>query len=148
MARYAAAGFVLEAVLLVVSGVLLNRLKSGADSTDTDFTSLAGTAIVVFALFIQPLFAPLLGRPWMQMELFGLAPDPTVAATLGVLLTMRRVPWTLFVIPLLWCAVTGVTLWAMDAADALIMPAIAALTIGLALWRGLRAVSASSGARS
>jgi hypothetical protein len=133
MARYAAIGFAVEAVLLIVSGIVLNRLKPG-----TDFTRRAGMAIVVFALFIQPLFAPMLGRPWTQLEIFGLAPDPTVAVTIGALLTMRRAPWVLFVIPLLWCAITGATLWAMDAADALLMPAIAVLAIGLALWRRLR----------
>jgi hypothetical protein len=133
MARYAAIGFAVEAILLVVSGIVLNRLKPGAD-----FTHHAGVAIVVFALFIQPLLTPMLGRPWTQMEIFGLAPDPTVAVTVGALLTMRRVPSVLFVIPLLWCAITGATLWAMDAADALLMPAIAVLAIGLALRRRLR----------
>jgi len=137
MARYAAVSFALEAILFVLSCVFLNRLKSG-----TDLMSHAGTAIVVFALFIQPLFAPLLGRPWTQMEIFGLAPDPTVAATLGALLTMRHAPWYLFVIPMLWCAVTGATLWAMGAADALIMPAIAVLTIGLAVGGRLRSTAA------
>jgi hypothetical protein len=133
MARYAAIGFAVEAVLLIVSGIVLNRLKPG-----TDFTHHAGVAIVVFALFIQPLLTPMLGRPWAQMEIFGLAPDPTVAVTIGALLTMRRAPWVLFVIPLLWCAITGATLWAMDAADALLMPAIAVLAIGLALRRRMR----------
>ena len=142
MARYAAVAFTLEAVLLVVCGVVLNRLKPG-----TDPISHAGAAIVVFALFIQPLFAPLLGRPWTQMEIFGLAPDPTVAATLGALLAMPRTPWTLLVIPLLWCAATGATLWAMDAPDAAVMPAIAVLTVGLALWRWLRADAAHTNAR-
>ena len=138
MARYAAVGFTLEAILFIVSGVVLNRLKSGAD-----LISHAGTAIVIFALFIQPLFAPLLSRPWTQMEIFGLAPDPTVAATLGALLTMRRAPWFLFVIPILWCAVAGATLWAMDAPDALLMPVVAVLTVGLAL--GCRLRSAATG---
>lgn len=142
MARYAALGFTLEAILLIVSGVVLNRLKSGAEMTSADFTSLAGTAIVVFALFIQPLSAPLFGRPWTQMEIFGLAPDPTVAATLGALLAMRRAPWYLLVIPILWCAITGATLWAMAAPEALIMPAIAVLVIGLAILRRLRPAAA------
>lgn len=148
MARYAAAGFVLEAILLIVAGVVLNRLKPDTDSTSGDFTNLAGTAIVVFALFIQPLFAPLLGRSWTQMEIFGLAPDPTVAASLGALLSLRRAPWFLLVIPLLWCAVAGATLWAMDAPDALIMPAVAILVIGLALWIRLSPASATAHVRS
>ena len=109
-----------------------------------DAASRIGMAVVVFALFIQPLMAPLLGRPWAQMEIFGLAPDPTVAATLGALVVMRRAPWVLLIIPLLWCALTGLTLRAMQAPNALLMPAIAVLAIGLAIWRS---ASARLGAR-
>ena len=137
-ARYFAIAFAAEAVLLIVSGVLMNRLTPGADPLNR-----AGAAIVAFALLVQPLFAPLFGRPWLQMEFFGLAPDPTVAATFGALLTMRRAPWPLFVIPLLWCAVTGATLWAMQAPDALLMPAIAVLAIGLAVRKACAPVSLS-----
>jgi hypothetical protein len=132
MARYAAIGFVAQAVLLAVFGVVLNRLAPGAG-----VACRAGVAIVAFALFLQPLLAPAFGRAWTQMEFFGLAPDPTVAATLGALIAMRRVHWPLLVIPFAWCAVTGLTLWAMDAADALLMPGIAVLAIGLAIRKAL-----------
>jgi hypothetical protein len=127
MARYVAIGFAAEAILLIHFGIVLNRLAPGRD-----FASYVGITLVAFALLVQPLLAPLFGRAWTQAEIFGLMPDPTVAATLGALLAMRRAPWPLFVIPLLWCAITGMTLWAMDAPDALLMPAIAVLTIGLA----------------
>jgi len=130
MARYFAIGFAAQAAMLVVSGVVLNRLAPAAG-----FASRAGSGIVVFALLAQPLFAPLFGRAWTEIEVFGLAPDPTVAATIGVLLAMRRVHVSLLIIPLLWCAVTGATLWAMQAPDALLMPAVAVLAIGLAIWK-------------
>jgi len=130
MACYAAIAFTAQALLLVVIGIAFNRLAPGSS-----VAGRAGVAIVVFALLLQPLFAPLFGRPWTQIEIFGLAPDPTVAATLGALVAMRGVPWSLLVIPLAWCAVTGTTLWAMDAPDALLMPGIAALAIVLAIWQ-------------
>jgi len=130
MARYATFAFTAEALLLFLSGTVLNRLAPG-----TGPASRAGVAIVVFALVVQPLFAPLFGRAWTEIEFFGLAPDPTVAATLGALIAMRRAHWPLLVIPLAWCAVSGLTLWAMDAPDALLMPAIAVLVIGLGIWR-------------
>ncbi len=130
MARYAALAFTAEALLLFLSGTVLNRLAPG-----TGLASRAGVAIVVFALFVQPLFAPLFGRAWTEIEFFGVAPDPTVAATLGALVAMRRAHAGLMVIPLLWCAITGLTLWAMDAADALLMPGIAVLAIGLSILK-------------
>ena len=88
-----------------------------------------GLGVVLFAVFVQPLLGPLVGREWMQMEIFGVAPDPTVMATLGVLLaTARRVHWELLVIPLLWCATSGAVAWTMGSPDALMMP-LAALTV-------------------
>lgn len=135
MARYFAAGFAIQAAVLIVSGVVLNRLAPAAGAA-----GLVGTGIVVFALVVPPLLAPLLGRPWMQMEVFGIAPDPTVAATLGALVGMRGAQRMLLAIPLAWCAVTGLTLWAMDAPEALLMPAIALLSIGLVAWKQLRPV--------
>lgn len=129
-AAYFATGFVIEALLLAVCGIVLNRFRPG-----TDGVSRAGIGIVIFALLIQPLSAPLFGREWIQMEVFAIAPDPTVAATIGMLLAMSRAPWHLLVIPLLWCTISGATLWAMESPDALLMPAIAILAIGLTTWK-------------
>ncbi len=98
----------------------------------------AGLALLLFALFVQPLIGVALGRPWRQAEVFGIAPDPTVAATLGVLLALRPVQcvgaWSLWIVPLLWCAVSGATAWALQAADAWLMPLVGVLAIGAA-WR-------------
>jgi hypothetical protein len=98
---------------------------------------VAGLALVLLGL-AYPLLAPLLGRPWTQAEVFGLAPDPTVAATLGVLLAAERPHWLLIVAPLLWCAVSGATLWTMDAPEAPILPAVAIVTLAVAAWTAAR----------
>jgi hypothetical protein len=81
--------------------------------------------------------APLIGRAWTEIEFFGIVPDPTVAATIGALLAMRRAHVALLVIPLVWCALTGLTLWAMAAADAPLMPAIGVLAVALTAWKAL-----------
>ena len=42
-------------------------------------------------------------------------PDPTAATTLGAMLALSpKPPWLLLPIPLLWCAVSGLTLWALQ----------------------------------
>lgn len=46
----------------------------------------AALALGAFALWGYPFLAPLQGRPLAQGEVFGLAPDPTVLATLAWLL--------------------------------------------------------------
>jgi Family of unknown function (DUF6064) len=72
----------------------------------------------------------------MQVELFGVAPDPTAVATLGVvLLATDPIRWELLAVPVLWCAVGGATLWAMEAPDAWIMPLAAALVLVMATHR-------------
>jgi len=64
-------------------------------------TGNAGMALLIFALLLQPLIGPLIGREWSGVELFGLAPDPTVCGTLGVLLAADRIRWELVIIPVL-----------------------------------------------
>lgn len=131
-ASYFAGAFAVQALLLAVSGLVLNRLTPGADGA-----SRAGIAILAFALIAQPLLAPLLGRGWVTAEVFGVAPDPTVAGTIGALLAAARVPWHLLVVPLLWCVVSGATLWAMDAPEAPLMPLLAVIAICIAAWKAI-----------
>jgi hypothetical protein len=104
-----AAAFTIEAVLLI--GFAWRAGFQGRRSP-------IGWGVLLFALLIQPMVGVLFGRPWQQAEVFGLAPDPTVAATLGVLLLLggRGWAWLLWPVPLLWCLVSGTTLWTMHAA--------------------------------
>lgn len=128
-AKWFAAAFALQALLLLWTGVVRNRLQPRRP------IPRVGLAIFLFALFLQPPIGPLLGRPWQQMEIFGIAPDPTIAATLGALLILGERPRiTLLIIPLLWTAIAGATLWTMEARDALLLPVIGVLTLVLA-WR-------------
>jgi uncharacterized protein DUF6064 len=131
-ARYFALGFAIEALLLIWNGLIRNRLFLWPGQ---DVASRAGLGIFLFALLVQPLVGPLAGRQWVQIELFGLAPDPTVVATLGILLAANRPLWCLLIIPLIWCAISGATLWSMQSPDAWVMPAAAVLVIVLAGWR-------------
>lgn len=131
-AQYFSLGFALQAWLLFWFGAVRNRLVFDAVGS---IVRVAGVCITGFALIAQPLLGPLLGRPWQQMEIFGIAPDPTVTATLGLLLAARRIPWLLLTIPLLWCAITGATLWAMQAPQAWVMPAIGLTVVLFALYK-------------
>jgi hypothetical protein len=128
-ASHFATGFAMQAVLLLWVGVMRDRLRL-AQWRQAD--SRVGLGMFVVAL-LYPLLAPLLGRPWLQAEIFGVAPDPTVIATLGILVAAERSQWMLVVIPFLWCVVSGATLWAMGSPDAFLLPAIATLTLVLML---------------
>src|SRR5262249_57407354 len=104
------AGFALEAAPLAWAGLVRNRLVVRPVG---DPASAAGLGVFQFALLGQPLIGPLVGREWVQVEIFGIAPDPTVVATLGLLLAAGRSPG-LFIVPLIWCAISGATLWTME----------------------------------
>ncbi|MGZ9053307.1 MAG: DUF6064 family protein, partial [Rhodoplanes sp.] len=80
-ARYFAVGFAVEAALLVWSGLIRDGLRL---RRAWDAATIAGLGLFCLAIFAWPLIGLSLGRPVVQAEVFGVAPDPTVAATLGV----------------------------------------------------------------
>lgn len=130
-AVYFAWGFGLQAALLIWSGVIRGRLQFEPRG---DRVARIGLWIFLFALFVQPLIGPLLGRGWRQVEIFGVAPDPTAVATLGLLLVVSgRVRWELIILPLLWCAISGATLWMLGAPDKWLMPFAAVLSLASAI---------------
>jgi hypothetical protein len=128
-ARYFAWGFGVEAALLLLAA-LAGRLVFERRP--------AGLAIYLFALVVPPLIGLLFGRTWRQIELFGISPDPTAVATLGILLLAAgRVRWELIAVPVLWCAVSGATLLSMHAPDAGIPIAAAVLGLSVAASKAL-----------
>ncbi|HSJ80443.1 MAG TPA: DUF6064 family protein [Thiobacillus sp.] len=130
-AGYFALAFVVQALLLLWLGGLRGRLTP---APATRLQQRAGLGLLLFALLLFPLIGPLLGRSWTQAELFGIAPDPTALATLGVLLFAGVRPvWGLFPIPVVWCLLSGATLWAMASPDFAVVPLAALLALILAV---------------
>ncbi len=118
-----AAGFALQALLLLWLGVARGRVTISAGSGRAGLTRLFG---LVAAFAGYPLLAPLSGRPWAHAELAGLAPDATVAATFALTLLAARPPWVLLAIPCAWAAVSAATLWTLGAVEqSLLLPALA-----------------------
>lgn len=133
-AIYIAPAFLVQGALLLVA-FLYDALafeKRGA-------TDWIGYLILGIALAGQPLLAPLQGRGWASSEIFGIAPDPTVMATLGILLLARGklLPW-LLPIPVLWCLVSGMTLQAMGEPQAWAPYGSLALAAAAGIWTVVR----------
>ena len=134
-ARYFALGFAIEALLLIWIGVIRGQLLFGQSAKAI---RVAGFYLFLFALALQPLIGPAIGRPWLQAEIFGIAPDPTVVATLAILLPVSgRMRAVLLCIPVIWCVISGATLWAMESPSALLMPLIALLVLLVAAGHAL-----------
>ncbi|MFC5499880.1 DUF6064 family protein [Caenimonas terrae] len=108
-AQYFAAGFALQALLLAWRALA----APPARVADGGLRSLVGDLLLAAAI-LYPLLALAAGRPPVETEWVGLMPDPTVLATLGLLLSLHGGRNRLLLpLPLLWCAITGATLWTL-----------------------------------
>ena len=107
---YVAPAFGMQALLLAIAAA-----RGGLALDRKDASGWLGVLFMAIGIVAYPLLPPLFERPWRSAEIFGIAPDPTAIATLGVLLTAsgRFVP-LLSAIPLLWLLLSGLTLQTMD----------------------------------
>ena len=134
-ASYFAGLFAAEVLLLGWLGVAKAGLRFG---WRRDAAGLLGAVLFTGSVALYPVLAPVLGRGWTQSEVFGIAPDPTVLGTLGLLLMADGTPrsrWALLAPPMVWCLVSGTTLWAMGSPEkwillpaAVVAPTIFAVT--------------------
>ncbi|HZF79981.1 MAG TPA: DUF6064 family protein [Rubrivivax sp.] len=134
-ATWLASAFALQAGLWVIAAALAQQGAAVPVSVRRWAVALLGAALLAY-----PLLGPALGRPWAQAETLAMSPDPTLLASLAALLVARRV-W-LWPIPLLGCALSGLTLWTMDEPlQALLLPtaALVALVVsGVSVVAGRR----------
>ena len=108
-AEYFATAFWLQAALLFAFAV------SGGSGRGTNVGSWlrgVGLALAAAGVLLYPLVAPWADRPWSQVEVFGVMPEPTALATVGFLLAMAQ-PYRkwLLVIPMLSLLVGLATWW-------------------------------------
>lgn len=119
-AQYFAVAFAIQAVLLLGLGALSGNGHApiaGVVGRGVRVRNL-GWVLVVSGMLLYPLAGLLAGRPWTRIELFGLTPEPTALASLGLLLASaqplsRSRRCLLAVIPTLSLLVGAATLWAM-----------------------------------
>ncbi len=119
----AAWAFGVQALGLVLLATLPGLRAAPAQAAQA--ARAGGWWLLAWAVLGQPLLAPLAGRPGWQAEIVGLAPDPTVFATLGLLLFIdprhglpRALFEALWALALAWCALSAATLATMGSAQA------------------------------
>lgn len=108
---YVAPLFWLQGAVLI----LLSAFNRGLDFQPVR----TGTILVLYSalaavLLASPLVAPVSGRPLAAGEVFGIAANPTALSTLlALFLAKGWGRWVLFILPLVWCALSVLTLWAL-----------------------------------
>lgn len=114
-AQYFAVAFAVQAVLLLALGVWQ---RDGHAPTTGSALQRLGWLLAVGGVLLYPLAGLLAARPWAQAEVFGIAPEPTALASLGLLLASGHPPsragrCVLAIIPTLALLVGAATLWLM-----------------------------------
>jgi hypothetical protein len=128
--------FVLEALLLGWSAVVRGRL---AFRFRRDLFCWCGLPLGLAAALAWPLADALLGQGWASARVVGLAPGPTAAFTLGMLLlSAGRTPLHLAVTPLLWTLIAGATAWILSIPQDLVLPVVGIGAFVLMLWKNRR----------
>lgn len=150
--NYVGYAFLAQAILLLwlaLTGFGLSKAPAAnthpvAGSRPAIIGVAIGIAIAVTGLIAQPLIAPLLvatdsGSSWWQAQVFGIHADPTAITTLGLMLILLR-GWRLWLVafmPMLWLLLSGLTLWVLEAVEAvLLFSVLAAALAGCGLLSG------------
>jgi len=134
--RYFAWAFFGQAGVLVLVALLGGLVRPGGRRS-LDLAGWVGVGLVAVGAAAYPLLPLVVDRPWRSAEFFGIAPNPTVVATLGLALTGRHTRWEILVVPLLWCGVTGATSWVLGATTGIVTAGAGGVALAAATWRAL-----------
>lgn len=102
-AKVFAGFFMLQAMLFAMCAIATQCV---AFQVGRDFRSVAGLALIIYAMAIYPVLGIKAGHGLMLGPMFGVAPCPTTIFAIGMLM-LARGPWVVWlsVIPLLWSMV-------------------------------------------
>lgn len=91
--------FILQAILFLAYGVVNREISFGFQ---LNINSLTGLLLIVFSLIIYPVLGYVFGHRYPASPTFGL-PCPTTIFTFGILLlTDKKYPVALIIIPFIW----------------------------------------------
>ena len=128
-----AAVFILEAILLLVAGIMRRDLVFAPRSS---LSSVLGTVFIFYALVAYPIIGVLGGHPLRMLPVFGLAPCPTVIFAFGLLLWARPpAPKYVLLLPLAWALNAAPSNLAMGNVPDFVLILVGVITVGLLIWR-------------
>ena len=120
-------------VMFAWHGVFRRRLEF---SFDKSLHSAIGTALLVFALLIYPIWGTLAGHGYPALPTFGL-PCPTTIFTIGVLaLASGTSLRAVLTVPILWSLVGSQAVSVLDVKPDLGLLVAGVVAVGLFIWPG------------
>ena len=129
--------FVIQGILFAASALAGRR----SFAFRADVFGWSGLFLAIFALAVYPLLAFIAGHGWPRMQVFGVAPTPTVIFSLGMLLMAeRRSPLLLAALPLVWALIGGSAVFLLGSITedlSLLVAGVAAFS--LLVWKRRRA---------
>ena len=133
---YAFAGaFVVQALLFAMHAVRSGGLSFSRRSR---WRTVVAWTMIAYAMLAYPLIGVLSGERFVELPLFGVAPCPLLIFTFALMILAARVPWWLWIVPLLWSAIGGsaAVLLAVPQDWALPVAALVAATVAGPMGRG------------
>lgn len=132
-APWLAGGFALQSLLLLGLGAFGSGLWRGVAPP---VPRAIGCSLLFYALLLHPVTGMIAGHPPAAAELFGIMPDPTAIATLGVAVLMKgaATAWVVMAIPLVWCLVSWATLHTMGGPEGVVPATAAILAVVARAW--------------
>jgi hypothetical protein len=127
------AAFILEAILLVVAGIVRHDLVF---APRWNLSSVLGALFMGYALVAYPIIEMLGGYPLRASPLFGLSPCVTVFFAFGLLLWARPpAPKYVLLLPLAWALNAAPGNIAMGHVPDFGLILVGMITVGLIIWR-------------
>jgi Family of unknown function (DUF6064) len=111
-AEYVAVAFAVQAMLLLALAVIgpANTALPG-----NSWARAVGLTLTTIGVLLYPFVDVVLGSAWPQSEVFGMMPDPTALATLGLLLAVSaRYRVLMAIIPVLSLLMGAATWWLLQ----------------------------------
>lgn len=120
--------FLLEAILFGAAALTNSDLRF---AVGRNLRSIAGSALILYALLIYELLGWLAGHGLMEGPLFGVTPCPTTIFTIGMLLLARGafVRW-LSIIPVIWAMIGSTAAILLSVPEDLGLAVAAAALVG------------------
>ncbi|VUD68949.1 hypothetical protein TDB9533_04310 [Thalassocella blandensis] len=134
---FAAIYFFLAGLLLLTEALCWNKWPGKVDSI-SPLRCNFGMGLSLFGGVFYPLTVAFVRDSIAGSEFFSITPDATMLFVMGVLFMLPVIHRGLFVLPFLWCVISGIIWYGLDWYPGLVLWLLAGVSCAFGLWTMLR----------